>query len=320
MATFSTDTQAAIDRAKRRTELTAGATLRSAVGFAQDIGDALKGIRDETGTAALLDATTEGDGDVARADSNDLIPVANLPDIPTDNLPTGDESGLIPVVGEGGLLPTHLYDAAPGGAAAQLRTLPVSGRLATYTTAGDHTITLTDIAPVADIVGVYLVAVGAGGLLRIPATGTMAVGYRGEITNTYIPRFALEAFADDDDQIIVSVGAAAVLGDNSDTAFSITPAEPSGIKNVCLARGGYSFRLGARPTEAELTAANILNGHTLKDLTNPTGRNITLHLSDGAGSTTTMAYSTGDTWGSVNTQGCVVLYWIVNEADEDEDE
>lgn len=327
MATFSKPTQDAIDRAKERTEV--GATNADAVGWAQDVGDALDGMRRETGDAALLNATTDGDGKLVSADDDGKILPENLPEIPTDRLPTGDSPGDIPVVGDDGVLPTALLDAAPTGTAGRLRTLPSGDKLMILTDTGTHRITLTDVAPLDDIVGVYMVAVG-GGARGDPITPQGArqnisrYPYPGETISSFIPMFALRTYLREIDgnanSISVTVGSfgghdSTEGGLLTDVSFAfiegqagIVIAGRGGIDDVSLAKGGVASVLPEIPSGTQWDAAEIYEKDALHGVESP-ATTLTLTLENAQETPVNIE----NEYGGIFTPGAVILYFVVDE-------
>lgn len=300
MANFSTTTEANIQRAN---DIAAG----DAVGWADAVGGAIKGVRDELGDASLLSATS-GTGKLIRADDDDKLPVANLPDqIPTDNLPTGTTAGSIPLIGANGQLPASLLGGAtlPG-----LTTRPTTTDINIITATGDTTLTIRDGD---NLQALYVVAVGAGGYTNVVnSSSSYYFGFKGEVAAGLLPRFALEGVINNSDEITISVGAAASTapGNTEGEPFYILPAAPSGIKNLFLARGGHTAQLSNRPSLSDTTdtyTTERRTGATIPSVSSPNFRNANISYSGAGGRTHTVQY-TG--WGAPLISGVCVVYEI----------
>ena len=321
MVDFSTDTQAAIDRTKSRTE--SGASNADAVGFAQDVGIALAGMRDELGDASLSGATG-GTGDVLRADDDQRLPVASLPSqIGTDNLPVGTAAGQIPVLDASGRIQADLLGVA-GGESVSLTNKPTTDQQQIFTAVGRHTYTFADYAATQ---GLFVIAVGAGGGASIDRnTFTNAndasrgyLGLKGEVVSGLIPKSALDAAVDANNQLSVLVGNTTPSPDwDRRTPFMLQPAEPSGIDNLILAEGGPAWRVILRPTETEVRGmydGDARTGATIPGLDNPSNTLRFYILVRGFGGDDTIVTTrrirlTATGWGAPGQQGVVAIWEI----------
>lgn len=177
MATFSKPTTASITTAS---DNAAGRPNRTAGRWAVEAASAVEGVADELGSAALIDAT-EGTGDLLRLnDSDDKLPVENLPDeVVLSKLPTGAAAGLIPLIQSNGQLLSSLIPEVDG--ALEIPNSKVTRRVYTSTATWSKPSNLSFL---------YVRFVGAGGDFG----GGISTGSVASPNTRELPRIGLRAY------------------------------------------------------------------------------------------------------------------------------